>query len=338
MSQRKRGFTLIELLVVIAIIAILIALLLPAVQQAREAARRTQCKNNMKQWGLALHNYHDTHNIFPPALLGSGRYNSAAFYSNGNVVQNTPGWIFLLPFIEQSAAYAQYNFNSTSSLSNPYGLPIAAPGNANVNVGVTSMKMTALECPSHPQGGEISTAGATNPADFYSRDRARRASYGFNTGVFTDYNAPYNAYNGDIRQGAFGNNSAARMRDITDGTTNCVMLGESWSGDRNLTSGSFGPWGLTGAHTCCHLRVLSNSSTILDATTIAPYIADFGINKTYLGDVRKRSYAWEFRSGHTGGIHVTLGDGSSRFISENIDALTWARLGYIHDGQVIGEF
>ena len=335
---RNQGFTLIELLVVIAIIAILVALLLPAVQQAREAARRTQCKNNLKQWGLALHNYHDTHNIFPPALHMSGRYNSTAFYSGNTKVQNTTGWVFLLPFVEQSAAYGLYDFNQTGSLSNPYSLPLAGITTANPNVAVTSMALPALQCPSHPQGGEISSAGITNPADFYSRERARRASYGFNTGVFTDYNAPYSVYGGDIRQGAFGNSGASRLRDLTDGSTNSILVGESWGGDQNQISGSFGPWGLTGTHTCCHLRTLSNSTTVLDATTIAPYVANFGINKPYLGDARRRSYAWEYKSGHTGGIQVTLGDGSTRFISENIDALTFARLNYIHDGQVIGDF
>lgn len=337
-KRMDRGFTLIELLVVIAIIAILIALLLPAVQQAREAARRTQCKNNLKQWGLALHNYHDVHNIFPPALHMSGRFRNAAFYSGNTKVQNTTGWVMLLPFVEQAGAYALYDFNQTGSLSNPYGQPMAGNTSLNPNVAVTSMALPALQCPSHPQGGEVSTAGATNPADFYSRERARRASYGFNTGVFTDYNASYSAYNGDIRQGAFGNSGAARLRDLTDGTTNTILVGESWGGARYQVSGSFGPWGLTGTHTCCHLRSLSNSSSALTVATIAPYVADFGVNKPYRNDALKRSYAWEYKSGHTGGVQVTLGDGSSRFISENIDQLTFVRLNYIHDGQVIGEF
>ncbi|MHC4879918.1 MAG: type II secretion system protein, partial [Planctomycetota bacterium] len=94
--RRRRAFTLIELLVVIAIIAILVALLLPAVQSAREAARRSQCKNNMKQMGIALHSYHDTYNVLPPALMNSGRYNNGSHYnpaSNGNGVMNIPGWV-----------------------------------------------------------------------------------------------------------------------------------------------------------------------------------------------------------------------------------------------------
>ena len=345
---RNQGFTLIELLVVIAIIAILIALLLPAVQQAREAARRTQCKNNLKQWGLALHNYHDTYNVFPPALNGSGRYNAAAFYVGINKVQNTTGWLFLLPYIEQSAAYAQYDFNQTTSLSNPYTMPIAGNTAVNPNVAVTSMAMPALVCPSDPSGGEISSAAnVTSQSDFYVRERARRASYGFNTGSMTDYNAPYGAYTNDIRQGAFGNNGAAKMAQITDGTTNSILIGEAWGG-RSKTSTSFGPWGLTGTHTCCHLYTPSSSSSVLTLATLTDannYGPRFKINADYNSvtagatpDTRRRQYAWGYGSGHTGGAQVTLGDGSSRFLSENMDMLIFWQLNYIHDGAVTGEF
>ena len=345
-ADKARGFTLIELLVVIAIIAILIALLLPAVQQAREAARRTQCKNNLKQWGLALHNYHDTFNVFPPALNGSGRYNNAAFYSGNNRVQNTSGWLFLLPYIEQANAYSQYDFNQTASLSNPYGMPIAGITSLNPNVAITSMALVALECPSHPQAGEVSSAGITNQGDFYSRERARRASYGFNTGSMTDYSAAYGAYNGDIRQGAFGNNGAARMASFTDGTSNTIMVGEAWGGGRYKTSASFGPWGLTGTHTCCHLYTPSSSSSVISLATLTDanqFGPRFAINAAYFGvggapDARKRQYAWGYGSGHTGGTHVLLGDGSARFVSENIDMLTFWRMNYIHDSAVIGEF
>ena len=345
-KKRARGFTLIELLVVIAIIAILIALLLPAVQQAREAARRTQCKNNLKQWGLALHNYHDTFNVFPAALNASGRYNSTAFYSGNTKVQNTSGWLLLLPYIEQSAAYAQYDFNQTSSLSNPYGLPIAGNTTLNPNVAITSMALPALQCPSHPQAGEISTQNPTSQTDFYSRERARRASYGFNTGSMTDYSAAFGAYNGDIRQGAFGNSGAARIGDLTDGTSNTILVGEAWGGGRYKTSSSFGPWGLTGTHTCCHLYTPSASSGVITLATLTTsnYGPRFMINADYnfatsgTPDPQKRQYAWGYGSGHTGGTHVLLGDGSARFLSQNMDMLTFWYLNYIHDGAVIGEF
>ena len=115
MKARRLGFTLIELLVVIAIIAILIALLLPAVQQAREAARRTQCRNNLKQMGLALANYHDTFSVHPPAMINSGRLDSFPFYSNGNKVLNTTGSVMLLPYMDQANLYNQYDFNVCSN-------------------------------------------------------------------------------------------------------------------------------------------------------------------------------------------------------------------------------
>jgi prepilin-type N-terminal cleavage/methylation domain-containing protein len=335
---RRRAFTLIELLVVIAIIAILVALLLPAVQQAREAARRTQCKNNLKQWGLALHNYHDTYNVFPPALNNSGRLNSTAFYTPTNRVQNTSGFVFLLPYIEQANAYAMYDFNQTGSFSNPYGLPIAGITNANPNMAITSMALPGLLCPSHPAGGEVSSSGITTQSDFYSRENARRASYAFATGSMTDYSLAHTAYSGDIRQGAFGNSGGAKMRDFTDGTTNTIVIGEAWGGSRHKTSGSFGPWGLCGTHTCCHLYTPSGSSTVLDATTVAAYVNDFRINAAYGGNAQKLQYAWGYGSGHTGGCQVVMGDGSVKFISENVDALTFWRLTYIHDGAVIGEF
>src|ERR1700752_790548 len=101
-----RGFTLIELLVVIAIIAILIALLLPAVQQAREAARRSQCKNNLKQLGLAIANYESTNKLYPAAMLGSGRYNNPAYFAapSAHRIKNTTGWALLLPYMDQVGA------------------------------------------------------------------------------------------------------------------------------------------------------------------------------------------------------------------------------------------
>src|SRR5205823_7320640 len=105
-----RGFTLIELLVVIAIIAVLVALLLPAVQQAREAARRSQCKNNLKQFGLALHNYHEMASRFPAALVGSGRV-APTTVGVAPVTLNTTGWVMLLPYLDQMPAYNRYNFS-----------------------------------------------------------------------------------------------------------------------------------------------------------------------------------------------------------------------------------
>lgn len=353
MVRKTRGFTLIELVVVIAIIAMLVALMLPAVQQAREAARRTLCKNNLKQWGLALHNYHDTNQIFPPALNHPGRVScsgatpgvyGATLYSNHNRVQNTPGWIFLLPHNEQSAAWSRYDFNTTASLSSPCGFPLAGPSDTNPNLAVTSMPMPTLECPSHPQAGEISTSAPTTPSAFFSREKARRASYGFATGGMTDYSFLYTAYQSDIRQGMFGNSGGARIRDMKDGLSNSIAIGEAWGGERFKRHENHGPWGLTGTHTCCHLYTPSSSSGHLDLSTIrvtsgsGTFESHFKINAVINNDPQKRQYAWGYGSRHAGGIQALMADGSVKFISENIDVLTFWRLTYIHDGQLVGDF
>lgn len=332
----SRGFTLIELLVVIAIIAILIALLLPAVQQAREAARRTQCRNNLKQLGLALHNYHDNFNVFPPALLNSGRYNNPTYYAGSNLVLNTPGWVFLLPYIDQAPAYNQYNFNVCSSVSSPYGIPVM--GTDTTNAAITGMKMTALLCPSHPFGGDVSNSSPGVPTAFYSRNNARRSSYVFSTGVFTDYDVPWATLSGDLRRGVFGNSGAATIAAITDGTSNTFLVGEAWGGGNYKTAPDYGPWGLTGTHTCCHGRLPSGSGTSVTSATVASFAADWSINRPYLNDPLRKTYAWVFNSGHTGGAHFLMGDGTVRFLSENLDYLTICRLAYLADGSSVGEF
>ena len=336
-SLKSRGFTLIELLVVIAIIAVLIALLLPAVQQAREAARRTQCKNNMKQMGLALHNYHDTFNVMPPALLNSGRYNAPTYINATNPVLNTTGWVFLLPYIDQAPVYNNYNFNVCSSMSSPYSLPVR--GTDATNVAIVGMNLPMLLCPSHPNGGEVVTSNAGVASDFYSRNQARRTSYLFSSGSFQDYSAPYATTAADIRQGAFGNDGAARIRDMVDGVSNTLLVGEAWGGGRYKTSTSYGPWGMDGTHTSVHGYTPSGSSTALTSATVAAYTAQWNINAVYnAGDPLKLTYAWVFNSGHTGGAQFLLGDGGVRFISENINYQTLCQLAYIHDGSVVGEF
>ncbi len=340
MKRFKSGFTLVELLVVIAIIGILVGLLLPAVQAAREAARRMQCSNNLKQQGLAILNYESTYKVFPPALIGSGRYNLATYHSTHGQVKNTTGWACLLPYVEQTAIAAKYNFNMPSSVSSPYGH--ATAGSDTINNGLYNVRLGFLECPSHPQAGEVSNQAPDTPSDFYSRRNGIRTSYFFSTGVFTDYDNRFDALSNDIRQGAFGNDGAAKLAQITDGSSNTIATGEG-AGGRTKTSTSYGPWGLTGAHTCCHGRVVS---TVTSTTSgpLTPTLTDqqgWAINAIWpanAGNGLRQSYAWTFNSLHTGGAQFSFADGSIHFLSESMDFLTFVRLSYIHDGSPVGNY
>lgn len=337
-TRRRTGFTLIELLVVIAIIAILIALLLPAVQQAREAARRSQCKNNLKQIGIAIHNYHDSHQMFPPAKISSGMYNAA---TAANVpILNTTGWVMMLPNLDQSPLYNQYNFNVPSSLSREtgsartYGMGATT---SNANKAIVEQKVAVFNCPSDP-GNSIAASINVNVMGNYECNNARRSSYLFSVGAQEDRSASFEVYGASTQastgwatppgplsaRGAFGNDGAARMADIADGSSNSLMVGES--SQLRHTSSSYGPFWGAGTHTCCHGRTPSND-------------AKFAINGDWNADGSKKQYAWGFGSHHDGGAHFVLCDGSVRFISENINYYNvMVILARIADRQPVGDF
>uniref|UniRef100_A0A7C4QHD2 DUF1559 domain-containing protein n=1 Tax=Schlesneria paludicola TaxID=360056 RepID=A0A7C4QHD2_9PLAN len=346
---KSSGFTLIELLVVIAIIAILIALLLPAVQQAREAARRTQCRNNLKQIGLALHNYHDNFNVFPPAIISCGRCGQAGSWAPESATEcpatrpvlNTTGWVLLLPYMDQAPLYNQYNFNVASSMDNgSSGRPIA--GNPVVNKPIYNQKLAVHNCPSDPVGGIEYVNSPTTPA-FYSSDGARRSNYFFSTGVHEDRtaswgNSVYAAYsptNTRTHRGAFGNDGAARIGDITDGSSNTIIVGESKQLGKGTANNSttqttaYGPYWGAGIHTCCHGRTPLNDIRF----TVNGRFNDAAPNAPAL------QYAWGFGSHHVGGAHFLMGDGTVRFFSDNIDYINiFQWLNRINDGTPVGEF
>jgi prepilin-type N-terminal cleavage/methylation domain-containing protein len=345
MTRARRAFTLIELLVVIAIIAVLIALLLPAVQQAREAARRTQCRNNLKQIGIALHNYHDRSGVFPPALIASGRYNSQAFYNGPPAfpVLNTTGWVLLLPYLDQAALYDKYNFSMCSSASSPYSIT-PPPGwvcDSTINRPVYSTKLTAVLCPSDPDNGLAVTSNPTTATDFYSRNNVRRSNYLFSTGQYTDYDASYEGTTAN-RRGVFGNNGAAKVGDILDGSSNTIAVGEATQLRHNA---AFGPYWGAGVHTCCHGWTPDQVSTVagLVAKCGVPLYGKYYGTINYDGDNacngQLRQYAWQFGSYHTGGAHFVMGDGAVKFISENIDYYNvMVNLGRVRDGKTVTNF
>jgi prepilin-type N-terminal cleavage/methylation domain-containing protein len=204
LPPRRRGFTLIELLVVIAIIAILIALLLPAVQQAREAARRTQCRNNMKQIGLALHNYHDNFNSLPPGWIG--------VTSGGPDIYGLNGWGWasrILPQIDQSPLYSQLNFN----------VKIEAAANAALRIA----PLAAYRCPSDASADITWTIQDGSGNNLASLATANYVGVFGISDIDNCYSAPNTLCAGE---GAFFQNSKIQFRDFTDGLSNTTMVGE----------------------------------------------------------------------------------------------------------------
>lgn len=310
--MRKRGFTLIELLVVIAIIAILIALLLPAVQQAREAARRTQCKNNLKQLGLALHNYHDVHLTFPPGWIDQ----------NSSAAANWAWGAYLLPLMDQGALFDSVDVGQ-GSLGN------ALLDSTKLNLLKTPLSM--LRCPSDT-APEINSRHQALDTGGANHSIATSSYVGANGGG--DWTA------GQSLRGALGRNSRVRFRDITDGSSNTIMVGErSWQ--YPLGSGSN-----ANCDAAMVIGIGSTGSANLQRMALAKGL--FVINSSLDDGGGVAECARGFSSRHTGGAQFLLGDGSVRFISENIQTdpdPADANTNYIFqnlldkaDGNVIGEF
>jgi prepilin-type N-terminal cleavage/methylation domain-containing protein len=327
--KRKSGFTLIELLVVIAIIAILIALLLPAVQQAREAARRTQCKNNLKQLALALHNYHDTHNVFPP-----GTVNPLGDDPNGRNGNGTPGigapWIvFILPMLEQTAHYAAF----TKILAERPEIVDWFGNGTYTTQGITIGRdpLPAMSCPSHP-GTEDRLANGTGMEHLARGNYAAcygKAGYGR---VHT---------NNPTVGGVFGNNSKINMRDMTDGTTNTIAISELKFRLTNSTGPSVqdtrGTWsyGVMGAN-IFSTRIGPNSASPDGVWGCRNFPAQ-GMPCIQIGSPYTEMYS-AARSYHIGGVQAALADGSVRLFSDNIDLTLYQNLGTRGGGETLGEF
>jgi len=289
MRVRRRGFTLIELLVVIAIIAILIALLLPAVQQAREAARQTQCKNHLKQIGLALHNYHVAHNFFPPFFIHrTGDPSRIADDDKG------ANWlVFLLPYVDQGPLYNEWDFD----------IP------ANQNPG-RSAELPIYKCPTDPQSGAFPCS--------YAGGGWARGNYGMNVspcehgvGISSD----------GAEGGIGGANQVVRIKDIKDGTSTTVAVNELRAGlNPNDLRGCWAMPGL-GSGTAAMFNDASAPNSrepFSDDMENCAVAGLFGVPPMGCFDNTSTSQMTS-RSMHYGGMHALMTDGAVRFISDSID-------------------
>jgi prepilin-type N-terminal cleavage/methylation domain-containing protein len=342
LSQRI-GFTLIELLVVIAIIAILVALLLPAVQQAREAARRSECKNKLKQLGLALHNYHEIYNVFPSGTVNPVDNGTTCSWVNGVNGAGGPGigapWICqLLPQLDQNALFEEVQIIIAER---PEVVDWFGNGTyTSRNIFVGSKHITAMDCPTHPFDDRQLSNGT-------GMEHLARGNYAACYGA-GGYGR--NHTNNQGVGGIFGNNSRYSMKDISDGSSNTLAFSElkyrtaNLAGDNTAppTEDTRGTWayGLMGGNIF---------STQIGPNSIAPdghwgcrNAPAEGMPCTQIGGGgchanNLASFAGA-RSNHVGGVQACLADGSVRFVSENVDLRTWQSLGSRGGQETVGEF
>ena len=318
LSQRRRamrlcGFTLIELLVVIAIIAVLVALLLPAVQQAREAARRSQCRNNLKQCGLALMAYEETYKMLPQAKVFDPNVTQCQTWIAGNGLS----WrVMILPYVDQLTLYEGINFSEwiecrvlTPSTIDPIRNKIIpgyfCPSDPTV-------KVTGVHAGANYAGMTASGAGHPNPPTS-SGCGASGFSHGDNTGALS--------FRG------------TRLAEITDGQSNTALVGEVFRGKSfyNTCANS----DVTG--TRCH-RWYEESGWCGADTSRPPNSEirdEIDWNDT---DYWSMGGGRPISSSHVGGSHICLADGAVKFISDNIDLLTWRAVGSAKGGEVINSF
>jgi len=332
----RHGFTLVELLVVIAIIGVLIALLLPAVQQAREAARRMTCTNKLKQIGLAMHNYHDTFGSFAPAaicLAGPGNFCGGAANNDPNEAARDGNWgatwvVMLLPFVEQGALHDQYDMSASRS--------------TDINNAVTERQLDFMTCPSDP-GNERTMNNANSEGGRYWR-----GNYAASVGAGSAMHDAH--FNNSDRKGVFhvAMQYGASFRDITDGTSNTAAFSELRPRPQGANDDSWGAWGFSTGSTYSARNNGAIPDGVIrpnqDATVIRdrPAYCSNGIDasdRVFKCDDGSNQDHWKAaRSMHPGGVQVCLGDASVRFVAETINATTWAHLHTIGGGEVLDEF
>ncbi|HVJ82061.1 MAG TPA: DUF1559 domain-containing protein [Planctomycetia bacterium] len=352
LRPRRRGaFTLIELLVVIAIVGVLVALLLPAVQQAREAVRRTSCNNNLKQLGLALANYSDAHGMFPAAMQGGV----------ASVYMNFTGFAMMLPFLDDSARYDATNFNVSDwgGTTSYYGWSKAA------NTTALAGTVGTLLCPSNRSEAEFALANYSFGVATWTVPRAVATDYRFSAGAGRSAAA---LFDDPTKRGAFGFDNPRRNRDFVDGHAKTILMAEGAGGDSaNRTyavTGLYGP-----ARRCAALGDLAASAGKTLHFENWAFMAfgrarNVSATETHIGGIlgvvadrdgffyrpNDCSYATlsdafaapgyqqlpNFRSMHPGTINAVFGDGSVRSLADVTDAAVLQSLATIAGGESEG--
>jgi prepilin-type N-terminal cleavage/methylation domain-containing protein/prepilin-type processing-associated H-X9-DG protein len=352
-QRRVTGFTLIELLVVIAIIALLVALLLPAVQQAREAARRSQCQNNLKQLGLALQNYHDQQKVFPPgqvtslylggSLAGSAQYASPTeatlasstfgVGSGAPAIHGTSWMLFILPQIDQGTIYNQWNFNFNVMYNGSVPTVLNA-GTGPVTLYPAQTEIPTFYCPTRRNnaqtkiltnvfrvnqnwtGGGNDYAGCAGSGQVFF-DQQLHATFSLTAAQLANNPGGINPP-AQPHMGVFGVNSNTNMRDITDGTSNVIMAGEV------LRLNAI-PNSVNNVN-----NILQSSDGWAWGGAATMFSTRFGVNKGVHYD--------NAGSSHPGLAQFAFADGSVHSISQNVNQTVFANLGNTSNGVPVSDF